>query len=345
MRATRSKRSGREETIRHLLKSSKRAEAEGDASKMRRLSYKLLRFELYERAWQLRVRATGLMQQSPIPDWDGSDLSGRSILIRNYSPRDSIGEELRLARFIAPVAERSRRCIVLAERRLAPLLRRSFPNVDVRPRGIDDAAAYAEADVATYYETIAFHFAKTVEEMRQSFTPLRADPALTSSIRQRYKLRSRGPLLGISWWSSNESKRLPELEDWAPLLDWQSAIFVSLQYGDIKRDLEVLQGLAGGRLIHDTEIDQLIDLDSFAAQVAALDAVVSIDNTTVDMAGMLGMPTLHVRDDKPFHIWPEFGASPWYPSMTFLYRRQRSWPEVFADATSQLKEMVSVRQP
>ena len=87
MRATRSKRSGREETIRHLLKSSKRAEAEGDASKMRRLSYKLLRFELYERAWQLRVRATGLMQQSPIPDSDGSDLSGRSILIRNYSPR------------------------------------------------------------------------------------------------------------------------------------------------------------------------------------------------------------------------------------------------------------------
>ncbi|MGB0057750.1 MAG: hypothetical protein WBQ20_13560, partial [Methyloceanibacter sp.] len=237
--------------IKYVLERAAIAETEDDADTMRQLSYKLLRLEQYERAWQLRMRATALKQQSPIPEWDGSNLADRSILIRSYAPKSRIGEELRLARFIAPVAERARRCMVLAEPRLVPLLRRSFAGVDVRPRDVDDSAALAEVEVAAYYETIAFHFAKTAEEMRRSFVALRGDPALITSIRQRYTKISHGPLVGISWGSSNEKKVLPDPRDWAPLLGWTSANFVSL------RDLEVLQGFADGRVIHDAKIDQL----------------------------------------------------------------------------------------
>ena len=332
----------REDHIQCGLEAAALAESEGNTEKMHRSSYKLIRLELFERAWELRIRAARLEQECPIPDWEGGDLTGRSIVVRAYMPKDRIGEELRLARFIAPVARRARHCIVLAERRLVPLLRRSFAGVDVRPRGVDDAAAFAEADVAAYYETIAFHYAKNAEEMRRSFVPLCPDPTLVSSIRQRYHKRSRGPLLGISWWSTNEKKALPDLKDWAPLLSWESANFVSLQYGNIERDLELLERLASGRVIHDTAIDQLIDLDSFAAQIAALDAVVSISNTTIDMAGMLGAPTLHIRDDKPSAIWPQSGPSSWYPSMTFLYKQRRSWPEVFGQARSRLEQAPAV---
>ena len=41
---------------------------------------------------------------------------------------------------------------------------------------------------------------------------------------------------------------------------------------------------------------------------------VAISNTTVDMAGMLNAPTLHIRDDKSSAIWPQSGPSPWYPT-------------------------------
>jgi hypothetical protein len=198
----------------------------------------------------------------------------------------------------------------------------------------------AEADVAAYPETIAFHYAKNAEEMRRCFVRLRADPERVKSIRRRYKLTSRGPLIGISWSSRNKGKVLPELNSWAPLLEWPSAIFVSLQYGDIRQDLNVLQDLAGRTFIYDSEIDQLVDLDAFAAQVAALDAVVSVSNTTIDMAGMLGVPTLHIRDDQASQIWPQAGPSPWYPDMTFVYKQHRAWPDVFVEVRSRLEPML-----
>ena len=342
LRALRQKRkTDREEFIKHALDAAAIAEAEGDPAEIGSSTYKLLRAELYERAWELRIRAAALQQQSPIPEWGGGDLAGLTMLIRVYRPTMTVGEELRLARFIDPVAQRARRCIVLAEARLVPLLRRSFPGVDVRPRGIDDTAAFAEADVTAYYETIALRYAKTADEMRRSFVPLRADPTLANSIRQRYRLKARGPLIGISWWSSNARKVLPDLKSWAPLLSWPSATFVSLQYGDVASDLEVLRDLAGGRVVQDTEIDQLVDLDGFAAQITALDVVVSISNTTIDMAGMLNVPTLHIRDDKSSQIWPLSGPSPWYPSMIFLYKQQRPWSDVFVEARDHLEQITS----
>ena len=190
--------------ITQALEAARLAEIERDADKMRRCSYKLIRFELYERAWELRIRAAALKGASPIAEWEGDDLAGRTILVRGCMPTNRIGEELRLARFIAFVSQCAGRCIVLTEQRLVPLLRRSFSGIDIRPRGIDDAAAISDADVAAYFETIAFHRAKNAEEMRRSFVPLRADPTRVDAIRQRYKRKSHGPLIGISWASSNK---------------------------------------------------------------------------------------------------------------------------------------------
>ena len=90
-----------------------------------------------------------------------------------------------------------------------------------------------------------------------------------ATIRNCYQMASRGPLIGISLGRRNETKVLPDLPSWAPLLGWPSAIFVVLQYGDINRDLDMLKKFTGGRVIYDREIDQLVDLDGFAAQIAA----------------------------------------------------------------------------
>ena len=84
----------------------------------------------------------------------------------------------------------------------------------------------------------------------------------------------------------------------------------------------------------------------FAAQVAALDAIVSISNTTIDMAGMLGVPTVHICDDSYFRSWwPRSGPSSWYPGMVFLYRQHRLWSDVLAEAPKRLEQVVSTSAP
>lgn len=124
----------REDFVKYAYEIAAAAEIEGDPEKMHRCTYKLIRLELYERAWDLRVRAAALKQPSPLPEWDGSDLAGRTILVRAYTPRKRVGEELRMARFIAPMAaqaghgrdEASRRPGAIRGPYTAPLLRVSF---------------------------------------------------------------------------------------------------------------------------------------------------------------------------------------------------------------------------
>ena len=150
----------------------------------------------------LRVRVAAPHQcrpvdgAEPLPEWDGVDLTGRTILVRAYTPRDRVGEELRLARFhraggaASPAHNRACRTSVGPA---APLQLRWGR---CAPRGIDNAAAFAEADVAAYYETIALRYAKTAEAMRGAFVALQADPGRSRSLWQRYAQGLGGPLVG-----------------------------------------------------------------------------------------------------------------------------------------------------
>jgi len=57
-----------------------------------------------------------------------------------------------------------------------------------------------------------------------------------------------------------------------------------------KKSLKVWHGISGIRLYTDDAVDALKDLDAFAAQVAAMDLVISTSNSTVHFAGAFGCP-------------------------------------------------------
>ena len=81
------------------------------------------------------------------------------------------------------------------------------------------------------------------------------------------------------------------------------------------------------------------DLDAFAAQVAALDAVVTISNTTAHMAGGLGVTTLLMLDTIPIWYWRmEREDSPWDSSLKlFRQRRPSDWAEVIGRVEEAVK--------
>jgi ADP-heptose:LPS heptosyltransferase len=79
--------------------------------------------------------------------------------------------------------------------------------------------------------------------------------------------------------------------------------------------------VAGAPLIIDRSVNQLADIDLFAAQIAAMDLVITIDNSTAHLAGALGIPTCVLLPFASDWRWLQGREdSPWYPTLR-LFRQ------------------------
>jgi ADP-heptose:LPS heptosyltransferase len=150
---------------------------------------------------------------------------------------------------------------------------------------------------------------------------LRADPGQTKELRDGYADGRR--VLGIAWRSKdakNGEKRSISLSMLKELTGDAGIRWVSLQYGD-HGELEAEAAAAGAPVLVDRRVDQLVDMEGFAAQVAAMDLVVTIDNTTAHLAGALGVPVWVLLPFAPDWRWLASGeTSVWYSKMR-LFRQ------------------------
>ena len=88
--------------------------------------------------------------------------------------------------------------------------------------------------------------------------------------------------------------------------------------------------------MNDASVDQLVDMDRFAAQICSLDLVVTIDNTVAHAAAALGKPTIVLTDDGASH-WPlRDDHTPWYPSAMVVRRRGRAWRDAIEEVYRRL---------
>ena len=166
---------------------------------------------------------------------------------------------------------------------------------------------------------------------------LKADPARTAALRQRYAAIAGGRrIVGISWRSRNTqfgTAKSVALTDLAEILRVPGVMFVNLQYGDCADEIATAKRDLGVDILHDTEIDSLRSLEDFFAQVAAMDLVVTVSNTTVHAAGALNVPAWLLLPRGEGALWYWFvdrEDSPWYPSVR-LFRQpdtpdEPSWP-------------------
>jgi ADP-heptose:LPS heptosyltransferase len=105
-----------------------------------------------------------------------------------------------------------------------------------------------------------------------------------------------------------------------PLFTRLDLRWVSLQYGE-PEILENQVASVGAPILIDRSVDQFSDLDGFAAQVAAMDLVITIDNSTAHLAGALGVPVWVLLPFAPDWRWL-LGREDclWYPTMC-LFRQ------------------------
>jgi hypothetical protein len=311
---------------REALAIAAEAEAKRDYHRMRKAGRHLVRLGECARGWRL-LAACGREVSGRSREWDGAPLEG-TLLVERFI--GDLGNELRLCRFLPLAAERARRCVALVDPRLVPLLARSFPGVEVR------AGDGGDADAVASFETLAATFAADWAAVAASYVALTPDAATVAELRRAYEALGPGPRIGISWGSRNPQKDTPSPEHWAELLDRVPAQYVSLQYQS------GVPALPEARLHQDPTVDQFVDMDRFAAQIAALDAVVTVSNTAAHAAGALDVPSVVVIDDRFQMAWPAAGAEAmWYPRTRLVRQRSRPWPEVMGEAAAEVRRLLA----
>jgi ADP-heptose:LPS heptosyltransferase len=148
---------------------------------------------------------------------------------------------------------------------------------------------------------------------------------LIEEFRQRY--RAQGKLVvGLTWRSRNAVAgdfKSVSLVDWAPILQQNDVLFVDLQYGDTTDERAAVAQQFGVEILHDDSVDQLADIDRFAAQAAAMDLVIGTSNSGLHIAAALGRPCWALLPSGAGRLWYWFldrDDSPWYPALR-LFRQ------------------------
>ncbi len=252
------------------------------------------------------------------PKWSGESLTGKSIFVWS---EQGLGDKILFAGLLGELTERAGHCVLETEARLVPLLSRSFPDIEVRERTETTAP---EMDLSAFdYHVPLGDLPRWFRPSKDTFKPLgrylRPDPVRSADCRRVYTGLGEGPVVGLSW--ASKPPKGVALHDLLPVLGLPGLTLVNLQYGDHAEEIRRFE-IDTGLIVHtDPAIDPLQDVDGFTAQVAAMDAVVTIQNTTLYTAGAIGVPTFALLPPAPDWRWlGNESTSPWHESVRMYPR-------------------------
>ena len=294
------------------------------------------------KAYDWRWRDEAEKRETSLPAWSGQPLEGKTVLVWG---EQGVGDEIFFDSMVPDLIAAGATVRLECDRRLVPLIERSFPGIECLVRG--DAAGFEGAHDGADYQVASGCLGRWLRPDFDSFPArpayLVADGARVDALRARYLEGGGDLLVGIAWRSVNprigQNKSMP-LTALAPLAAVPGIRLIDLQYGDTAAERRAFEKETGEAILRDEEIDQMADLDAFAAQVAALDLAVSVSNTTVHFGGALGVPTWVMLSAVPLWRWMmDRDDSPWYPSVR-LFRQTRAgeWADVIRRVSDALQD-------
>jgi len=257
--------------------------------------------------------------------WNGEELAGKRVLIWT---EQGIGDQILTASMIPDAIDAAEHVTVLTTGRLVPLFRRSFPKASVEE--LQKPLPRSALDPRLSFQMSMSDLGRAFRPSLESFPPrlryLKADEARTRALRRRYQdIHPDRLIVGIAWSSRGNPEmgwlKSNNLEAWGPILTTPGIAFVNLQYGDCTAEIARVRDRLGIEMLSDPAVDPLADMDAFAAQVAAMDLVISTSNSAVHCAGGLGITTWVLAPEGRGRHWYWFKSrdnSPWYPALRFV---------------------------
>ncbi len=270
-----------------------------DSTTHKNLSYALLNSgELQEglNEYEWRWKTQKFLQQKRNflqPMWDGKEsLSNKTLLLWC---EQGIGDTISWSSSLSLMASKAKYCILECQEKLLPLLKRSFPNIDVKAEDRSLDTKRNDFDFHLPMGSIYKNFVKEISRFDKSNAYLIPDPVRVDHWKRRLKSLGNGPYIGVSWKSSNLApERLPHyanISDFSAVLKIPNTTFINLQYNDFEDDLKKITDELGIKVHNFDDLDHYNDIDDVAALCLALDMVVSTKITVPFISAAVGTST------------------------------------------------------
>jgi tetratricopeptide (TPR) repeat protein len=287
--------------------------------------------------WKLKIYRPPPFRQ---PVWDGSSLTGKTILLH---VEQGAGDTLQFVRYAPLVKQQGGKVILACQGPLAKILA-SCPGVDLL---LPDGASLVPFDVYATLMSLPRIFKTTLDSVPANVPYLFADPELIDHWQN--ELRSvPGFKIAIAWQGnvaySGDRQRSVPLAYFSPLAKVPGVRLLSLQKGHGSDQLQYVDFNAmdlGSRL--DERAGAFMDT---AAVMKNVDLVITSDTSVAHLAGALGVPTWLAVCYSPDWRWLlDREDCPWYPNMR-LFRQDLpgDWPGVFARMESALRERLGLAE-
>jgi tetratricopeptide (TPR) repeat protein len=315
------------------------------ASWHRALAY-LLRYD-FARGWpdyDLRLLSIDPPPRPAVyPRWDGSDLSGRGILV--YAEQ-GLGDEIMFSSCLPQVIAASRHCVVECSPKLEALFRRSFPVATVyamtEARDFPPVVHEANVELQIAMGSLPQFLRRTLADFPLHRGYLTADPQRVEYWHARLEALGRGLKVGISWQGGTPKTRRPlrslPLAQWLPILRTPGATFINLQYTESSEEIAGIKACTGIEVVDWPEARD--DYDRTAALVSALDLVISVCTAVIHLGGALGKPVWVLAPYSPEWRYGIAGEKmPWYPSVrVFRQPRYADWEPAIERIADELRQ-------
>ena len=259
-----------------------------------------------------------------VPEWTGSSLQGKTILVINDI---GDGDAIHFTRF-ASLLKRAGATVIVECRKSLKSAIRTMPGVDMV------LSKFEKSPLIDYHCRPAFSsllFDWTWETIGNQI-PYINPP---SHIRRKWRERLAGDSclrVGLNWEGSLKSRnnaytrcRIP-FEQLGPISEVPGVTLYSLQFG---AGAEALRDGPGRFNIRDLNVGDYLDT---AGAVQALDLIITVDTSLSHLAGALGKPCFLMLPFLSCWRWMlDREDTPWYPS-TRLFRQSQpgNWADVIS---------------
>lgn len=291
-----------------------------------------------EYEWRLRQKAS-IPRPFVQPIWDGTSLEGRTILVHD---EQGYGDTFEFVRYLPLVKAKGGRLVLECHSKLSAILSGLAGCDEIIERVSPHEVPKIAFDTQIHLMSLPRVFGTRLDSVPQNVPYITADPGRVQYWRERVA-GDHNFKVGLAW-SSAGNIRSCNLSDFQPLSEVSGVSFYSLQKGPGAEQADAPP--TGMQLIRlDREMDLTERFVDTAALMMSLDLIISVDTSTVHLAGAMGRPVWTLLSAFPDWRWMRSGReTPWYPTMR-LFRQNElgDWSGVFSQVQEALSTLLKQR--